>query len=77
MAAGYRDALRKFTQEGGHYTWWDYRRRGFERGNRGLRIDHVLMSPPALEACTAFDVDVDARRGPKPSDHAPVIATLG
>jgi exodeoxyribonuclease-3 len=76
MGVGLKDALRKFTEEGGHYTWWDYRTRGFERGNRGLRIDHVLLSPPALEACTALEVDVEARRGRKPSDHAPVIATL-
>ena len=42
----------------------------------GLRIDHILMSPPALEACLGVEVDRDARGGQKPSDHAPVIATL-
>ena len=73
---GLSDALRKFTEEGGHYTWWDYRTRGFERGNRGLRIDHVLLSPPALAACSALEVDLEARAGKKPSDHAPVVATL-
>ena len=65
-----------FHEEGGHFTWWDYRRMGFERGNKGLRIDHILMSPPALEACLGVEVDRDARGGQKPSDHAPVIATL-
>ena len=76
VAAGYGDALRKHTDEGGIYSWWDYRTRGFERGNRGLRIDHLLLSPPALEACRAVEVDLDARSGEKPSDHAPVIATF-
>ncbi len=76
MDIGLADALRKHTDETGVFTWWDFRRRGFERGNRGLRIDHFLMSPPAFEACTAVDVDTDARAGAKPSDHAPVIATL-
>jgi len=76
LDAGLSDALRRFHEEDGIYTWWDYRTRGFERGNRGLRIDHHLMSEAALEACTGVEVDLDARRGPKPSDHAPVIATL-
>jgi exodeoxyribonuclease-3 len=75
LELGFRDALRKFRQTGGVYTWWDYRLRGFERGF-GLRIDHVLVSPPAWEACTALEVDVEARGGKKPSDHAPVVASF-
>jgi exodeoxyribonuclease-3 len=74
-AAGVSDALRKFTQAGGHYTWWDFRTRGFQRGD-GLRIDHVLLSPAALATCTALEVDVEERRGEAPSDHAPVVATF-
>jgi exodeoxyribonuclease-3 len=75
LETGLQDSFRKFHEEGGHYTWWDFRTRGFERG-RGLRIDHVLMSAPALEACTAVEIDVLARAGARPSDHAPVVATL-
>lgn len=75
LALGFKDALRKFTDQGGVYTWWDYRTRGFERG-RGLRIDHVLLSPPALEVCTGFDVDLEVRSGKRPSDHAPVVVTF-
>jgi exodeoxyribonuclease III len=70
-----KDAFRKFHEEGGHFTWWDFRTKGFER-KLGLRIDHILMSPPAYEACTDVVIDLEARRGEKPSDHAPVIATL-
>ncbi len=77
MSVGLHDSLRHFHPEGGVFTWWDYRRRGFEKGNRGLRIDHLLMSTPALDACTGVEVDREARAGKKPSDHAPVIATLG
>ena len=72
---GYADALRTFTDEGEIYTWWDFRTRGF-RGNRGLRIDHFLLSPSALAACTGVEVDLEARDGVKPSDHAPVIASF-
>ena len=76
MASGLRDAFRHFTAEGGHYTYWDFYTRGFQRGN-GLRIDHILMSDSALAQCTAVEIDVEARKGEKPSDHAPVIATVG
>ncbi len=72
---GLHDALRKFTDEGGYYTWWDFRTRAY-RGDRGLRIDHFLLSEPALDACRSFEVDRKAREGEKPSDHAPVLVDL-
>ncbi|MDG1051284.1 MAG: exodeoxyribonuclease III [Planctomycetota bacterium] len=75
MAPGLKDALRKHNEEAGVYTWWDFRTFGFKRGN-GLRIDHFLLSPSAYEACTGVTVDLEARGGEKPSDHAPVICTL-
>lgn len=75
MRLGLHDALRKFDANPGIYTWWDFRTRGFERG-QGLRIDHFLMSASALDACRGIEVDLDARRGAKPSDHAPVLATF-
>ncbi len=72
---GLHDALRHFHEEGELYTWWDFRTRGFSR-NRGLRIDHFLVSKPALEVCTGVEIDTEERGGEKPSDHAPVIATF-
>lgn len=74
-AGGLADAFRRFHEEDGHYTWWDYRTRGFQRGE-GLRIDHFLLSEPALAACTGVEIDRRARGGEKPSDHAPVIASF-
>jgi len=76
MAPGLTDAFRRFHEEPGHYTWWDFRTRGFQRGN-GLRIDHFLMSDQALASCTAVHIDTEERGRDKPSDHAPVVATLG
>jgi exodeoxyribonuclease-3 len=73
--AGLVDAFRRFHEEGGHYTWWDYRTRGYQRG-QGLRIDHFLLSEPALAACTGVEIDARARGGERPSDHAPVVATF-
>jgi exodeoxyribonuclease-3 len=76
LADGWHDGLRHFHPEGGVYTWWDYYTRAFERGNKGLRIDYLLLSPPALAVCRSVEVDLEARRGAKPSDHAPVVATF-
>ncbi|HEX6883176.1 MAG TPA: exodeoxyribonuclease III [Planctomycetota bacterium] len=76
LGLGLEDGLRHFHPEGRVYTWWDYYTRAFERGNKGLRIDYLLFSPRAQEACTAVEVDLAARAGPRPSDHAPVVATL-
>ncbi|RKY22038.1 MAG: exodeoxyribonuclease III [Planctomycetota bacterium] len=73
MAPGLVDAFREFEPEGGHYSWFDFRTRGFQRGN-GLRIDHFLLSPPAMAACTGVSIDLEERGQEKPSDHAPVVA---
>ncbi len=76
LELGYADGLRHAHPEGGVYTWWDFRTRAFERGNKGLRIDYLLLSPPALARVSTVEVDLSARRGAKPSDHAPVVATF-
>lgn len=73
MEFGLHDGLRKHQEEGGVFTWWDHRGGAFWR-NQGLRIDHFLLSGPALEACTGVTVDRDARKGKGPSDHVPVTA---
>lgn len=75
MEPGLVDALRHFDDSEGIYTWWDFRTRGYQR-KQGLRIDHFLVSQPALTAATGVEVDLARREGEKPSDHAPVILTL-
>jgi exodeoxyribonuclease III len=72
---GLRDSLRLHRPEGGLFTWWDYRAGAFHRG-WGLRIDHVLLTAALAARCTAVEIDRDQRKGPKPSDHAPVVVTL-
>jgi exodeoxyribonuclease-3 len=73
---GLTDAFRLFDQPAKLYSWWDYRQMGF-RLNRGLRIDHILLSMPLAAACQACIIDKTPRKLERPSDHAPVIATLG
>jgi len=72
---GLSDAFRLFEQPEKSFSWWDYRMMGFRR-NLGLRIDHVLLSPPLAATCIACSIDKAPRKLERPSDHAPVIAEL-
>lgn len=73
---GLKDAFRLFEQPENTYSWWDYRQLGFQK-NRGLRIDLILLSEKLAQNCSACSIDRDPRKWTRPSDHAPVIATLG
>lgn len=70
---GIRDSFRLFEQPEGIYSWWDYRSQAFRR-KMGLRIDLLLVSEPLAARCTESGVDIEPRRLPRPSDHAPVYA---
>jgi exodeoxyribonuclease-3 len=72
---GLVDLYRAKHPEPGKYSWWDYRMLGFPK-NRGLRIDHLLVTAPMVAACEAIEIDREARKGKLPSDHAPVWATF-
>ncbi len=72
---GLADAFRLFEQPEKSYSWWDYRGLGF-RLNKGLRIDHILLSPALAQRCTACVIDRTPRKWEQPSDHTPVIATI-
>jgi exodeoxyribonuclease-3 len=75
LALGLTDAFRLFPQAEKSYSWWDYRMMGFRR-NLGLRIDHILMTPPVATRCVACSIDRAPRQLERPSDHAPVMAEL-
>lgn len=75
LALGLTDAFRAFEQPEKSYSWWDYRELAFRR-NRGLRIDHILVSAALKASLTACAIDKTPRRYERPSDHAPVIATF-
>ena len=75
LALGLHDAYRLFPQAPKSYSWWDYRDFGFRR-NRGLRIDHILVSTalkPLVRSCV---IDKRPRGNERPSDHAPVVVEL-
>ena len=75
LSAGLVDSFRLHHEEGGLYSWWDYRMLGFPK-NDGLRIDHVLLAATLATRCTGAFIDRDERKGKLPSDHAPVFAEL-
>ena len=73
---GMHDAFRLFEQPEKSYSWWDYREFAFRR-NRGLRIDHILVSDALKDSVQACVIDRAPRKNERPSDHTPVVVTLG
>ncbi len=72
---GLEDVFKTKNPDGEIFSWWDYRAGDFHQG-RGMRIDLALLSRPLAARCRAARVDRDARKGKKPSDHAPVVVDL-
>ena len=72
---GFTDALRATTDAAGVYSFWDYQAGAWQR-NKGLRIDHLLLSPQAADELVGCQIDKDLRALDKPSDHVPVRIDL-
>jgi exodeoxyribonuclease III len=76
MALGYIDAFRSLHPgEGGQFTFWDYFRQAFEH-NRGIRIDHFLLSPTLALRLDTSEIDKGPRAQERPSDHTPLVVQL-
>ena len=76
LEIGYTDAFRYLhPSEGGQFTFWDYFRKAFEH-NRGIRIDHFLLSPELKERLQSCEIDKGPRAMDKPSDHTPIVVNL-
>jgi exodeoxyribonuclease-3 len=75
IGLGLTDAFRLFEHPPKTFSWWDYRMLGFQK-NRGLRIDHVLVSAALKDRVEACAIDRAPRKWTKPSDHAPVVLSL-
>ena len=72
---GLTDALRATTDEAKLYTFWDYQAGAWQR-NKGIRIDHLLLSPQAADRLVGVTIDKDRRGEEKPSDHVPIRVEL-
>jgi exodeoxyribonuclease-3 len=76
LGLGYTDAFRALHPgEGGQFTFWDYFRKAFEH-NRGIRIDHFLLSPELAPRLVSCEIDKTPRAQEKPSDHTPIVLEL-
>lgn len=72
---GFTEAFRTRTRGGGHYSFWDYQARAWERNN-GIRIDHFLLTPQCADLLENCWIEADERGRDKPSDHVPVWVDL-
>ena len=69
---GLRDVFRERYPQPLLYSYWDYRK-GMFHMHKGMRIDLCLASPSLADRASFALIDRNARKGSKPSDHAPVI----
>jgi len=71
----FTDAIRAGNDSKGLYTFWDYQAGAWQK-NDGIRIDHILLSPPGADQLTGAAIDKHVRAWEKPSDHVPVVVEL-
>jgi exodeoxyribonuclease-3 len=72
---GFSDAVRACDDRPGLYTFWDYQAGSWQKDD-GIRIDHVLLSPQAVDRLVGVAVHKHTRSWEKPSDHVPVLIDL-
>jgi exodeoxyribonuclease III len=75
LTQGWTDAMRKLQPQGPLWTFWDYK---FERWpkDKGMRLDHFLLSPKLADRLVDGGVDRWVRGEVNASDHAPVWIML-
>jgi exodeoxyribonuclease III len=74
-ALGLTDAVRAVSDADDVFTFWDYQAGAWQK-NHGIRIDHLMLSPEAVDRLAAAGIDRHVRAWEKPSDHVPVWARL-
>jgi len=75
LQQGWTDALRTLQPVGPLWTFWDYMR-GRWAADKGMRLDHLLLSPVVAGALKDGGVDRWVRGQPGASDHAPTWIEL-
>ncbi len=72
---GLTDAFRVNNNQAGDYTFWDYQAGAWPQ-NKGIRIDHFLLSPTLTDRLQSCVIDKNPRGEEKASDHTPIILEL-
>ena len=75
LAQGWTDALRRLYPNGPLWTFWDYKRERWP-ADKGMRLDHFLLSPEIAERLVDGGVDRCVRGEENASDHAPAWIVL-
>jgi exodeoxyribonuclease-3 len=75
LAQGWTDALRRLYPAGPLWTFWDYEL-GRWPADKGMRLDHFLLSDSVAERLVDGGVDRWTRGEPNASDHAPAWIVL-
>ena len=75
LAQGWTDALRKLQPEGPLWTFWDYEHNRWPL-DKGMRLDHFLLSPTVCDRLVLGGVDRWVRDEENASDHAPAWIVL-
>ncbi|MDX2150441.1 MAG: exodeoxyribonuclease III [Bryobacteraceae bacterium] len=75
VGQGWTDALRRLQPEGPLWTFWDYEW-GRWAADKGMRLDHLLLSPGVAERLAEGGVDRWVRGEENASDHAPAWVRL-
>jgi exodeoxyribonuclease-3 len=75
LAQGWTDALRRLHPVGPLWTFWDYKRERWA-ADKGMRLDHFLLSPQMSERLVDGGVDRWVRGEENASDHAPAWIVL-
>jgi exodeoxyribonuclease III len=70
LEQGWTDALRKLYPAGPLWTFWDYEYQRWQK-DKGMRLDHLLLSPTISNRLLDGGVDRWVRDEINASDHAP------
>jgi len=72
---GLYDAFRIYNNAPHQFTFWDYQA-GAWQNDKGIRIDHFLLSPEIADRLTGCTIEKAPRGWDKPSDHTPITIEI-
>ena len=75
LEQGWTDALRALQPDGPLWTFWGYLRHRWPN-DKGMRLDHLLLSPDVAARLVAAGVSRATRGEEGASDHAPTWIEL-
>ncbi|NQT94084.1 MAG: exodeoxyribonuclease III [Lentisphaerae bacterium] len=74
VAWGFTDVFRLHHPEPGQYTFYDFRAANPVEQNKGWRVDHILATRSLVKKCSDSFIDLEPRKGSRPSDHTFLVA---